>query len=90
MRWLNLKPTCTLATNILATGPPPSSLLYKSWSLTTPCVIMSEPFSPVYETVQDKDNELMINVNVSYATVAELEDGLGQTIVKSIIILRTY
>ncbi len=25
----------------------------------------------------DKDDKLMINVNVSYATVAEREDGLG-------------
>ncbi len=33
----------------------------------------------MYESVDDKDEKLMINVNVSYANVAKREDGLGQT-----------
>ncbi len=32
----------------------------------------------MYESVDDKDDKLMINVNVNYATIAEREDGLGQ------------
>ena len=67
-----LKPTPSLLVH-----PPP---LYKSTSMTTPCMCdMSEPHPPVYESVVDKDKKLMINVNVTYATVAEHEDGLGQT-----------
>ncbi len=57
--------------NTLATGPPPSSLEYDY-----PLCEMSKPLPPVYDIVDEK---LMINVNVSYATVAEREDGLGQT-----------
>ncbi len=34
---------------------------------------------PVYESVEEREKKLMINVNVSYATVAERDDGLGQT-----------
>ncbi len=63
-------------TNILATGPPPSSLQEQEYD---PLYNVSEPLPPVYESVDDKDDKLMINVNVSYATVAEREDGLGQT-----------
>ncbi len=37
---------------------------------------MSEPLPPVYES---EDEILTINVNVSYATVAEREDEQGQT-----------
>ncbi len=58
--------------NTLTTGPPPSSLQVYDYPLCD----MSEPLPPVYESVDEK---LMINVNVSYATVAEREDGLGQT-----------
>ena len=36
-----------------------------------------EPLPPVYESVDEKDERLTINVNVSYATVAEREDGLS-------------
>ncbi len=61
-------------TNTLPTGPPPSSLqeLEYDYSLCN----VSESLPPVYESVDEK---LMINVNVSYATVAEREDELGQT-----------
>ncbi len=63
--------------NILPTGLPPSSLqeLEYEYSLCN----VSEPLPPVYESVGEKDDKLMINVNVSYATVAEREDELGQT-----------
>ncbi len=64
-------------TNTLTTGPPPSSLQEQEYDY--PLCNVSEPLSPVYESVEDKDDKLMINVNVSYATVAEREDGLGQT-----------
>ncbi len=64
-------------TNTLATGPPPSSLQEQEYDY--PLCNVSEPHPPVYESVEDKDEKLMINVNVSYATVAEREDGLGQT-----------
>ncbi len=62
-------------TSTFPTGPPPSSLQVYNYPL---CDI-SEPLPPVYESVDKKDERLMINVNVSYATVAEREDGLGQT-----------
>ena len=57
-------------TNTLATGPPPSSLQEQEYDY--PLCNVSEPLPPVYESVEDK------NVNVSYANVAEREDGLGQ------------
>ncbi len=63
-------------TNTLATGPPSSSLQEHEYDY--PLCDVSEPLPPVYESVDDKDDKLMINVNVSYATVAEREDGLGQ------------
>ncbi len=56
-------------------GPPPSSLQVYDYPLCD----MSEPLPLVYESVDEKDERLMINVNVSYATVAEREDGLVQT-----------
>ncbi len=60
-------------TNTLPTGPPPSlQELEYDCSL---CNVL-EPLPPVYESVDEK---LVINVNVSYATVAEREEGLGQT-----------
>ncbi len=61
-------------TNTLATGPPPSSLQEQEFDY--PLCNVSEPLPPVYDSVDEK---LMTNVNVSYATVAEREDGLGQT-----------
>ncbi len=67
-------------TNTLTTGPPPSSLQEQEYDY--PLCNVSEPLPPVYESVEDdklKDDKLMINVNVSYATVAEREVGLGQT-----------
>ena len=63
-------------TNTLATGPPPSSLQEQEYDY--PLCNVSEPLPPVYESVDDKDDKLMINVNVNYATIAEREDGLGQ------------
>ncbi len=54
-------------TNTLATGPPPSSLQQQEYDYPL-C-----PLPPVYESVEarERDEKLMINVNVSYATVAE-------------------
>ncbi len=60
-------------TNTLPTGLPPSSLQELEYGYP----LCSLP--PVYESVESRDEKLMINVNVSYATVAEREDGLGQT-----------
>ena len=40
---------------------------------------MSELLPLVYESVDENDKRLIINVNVSYSTVAEREDELGQT-----------
>ena len=60
-------------TNTLTTAPPPSSLQVYDYPLCD----MSEPLPPVYESVDEKDERLTINVNVSYATVAEREDGLS-------------
>ncbi len=37
------------------------------------------PNVPVFESVEARDKKLMINVNASYATVAEREDELGKT-----------
>ena len=53
----------------------------KSWNMTIsyPLWNVSEPLPPVYGSVDENDEKLMINVNVSYATVAEREDKLGQT-----------
>ena len=59
-------------TNTLTT---PSSLQVYDYPLCD----MSEPLPPVYESVDKKDERLRINVNISYATVAEREDGLVQT-----------
>ncbi len=61
-------------TNTLATGPPPSSLQEQEFDY--PQCNVSEPLPPIYSSVDEK---LMTNVNVSYATVAEREDGLGLT-----------
>ena len=63
-------------TSTLATGPPPSSSLQV---YDYPLCDMSEPLPPVYESADENDEILTINVNVSYANVAEREDGLGQT-----------
>ncbi len=63
-------------TNTLATGPPSSSLQEQEYDY--PLCNVSEPLPPVYESVEARNEKLMINVNVSYATVAEREDGLGQ------------
>ncbi|XP_064394660.1 sushi, von Willebrand factor type A, EGF and pentraxin domain-containing protein 1-like isoform X2 [Halichondria panicea] len=60
--------------NTLATAPPPSSL--QEHEFDYPLCDMSEPLPPVYKSVDEK---LMLNVNVSYVTVAEREDGLEQT-----------
>ena len=64
-------------TNTLPTGPPPSSLQELEYDY--PLYNVSKPLPPVYGSVDEKDEKLMINVNVSYATVAEREDKLGQT-----------
>ncbi len=61
-------------TNTLATAPPTSSLQEHEYDY--PLCDMSEPLPPVYKSVDEK---LMLNVNVSYVTVAEREDGLEQT-----------
>ncbi len=60
--------------NTLATAPPTSSL--QEHEFDYPLCDMSEPLPPAYESVDEK---LMLNVNVSYVTVAEREDGLEQT-----------
>ena len=64
-------------TTTLPTGPPPSSLQELEYDY--PLWNVSEPLPPVYESVDENDKRLMINVNVSYGTVAEREDELGQT-----------
>ena len=65
--------TAQSQTNTLPTGLPPSSLQEQEYGYP----LCSLP--PVYESVEARDKKLMINVNVSYATVAERDDGLGQT-----------
>ncbi len=62
-------------TNTLATGLPPSSLQEQEYDYPL-CAL-----PPVYGSVEARDEKLMINVNVSYATVAEREDEheLGKT-----------
>ena len=60
-------------TNTLPTGLPLSSLQEQQYGYPL-C-----SFPPVYESVESRDEKLMISVNVSYAIVAEREDGLGQT-----------
>ena len=60
---------------VAQTNTLPSSLQVYDYPLCD----MSEPLPPVYESVDEKDERLTINVNVSYATIAEREDGLGQT-----------
>ncbi len=60
--------------NTLTTGPPPSSESLQEYDY--PLCNVSEPLPPVYESVDEK---LMINANVSYATIAECEDELGHT-----------
>ncbi len=61
-------------TNTLLTGPPPSSLQELEYDY--PLCNVSEPLPLVYRSVDENDKRL---VNVSYAIVAEREDGLGQT-----------
>ncbi len=58
-------------TNTLTTGPPPSSLQEQEFD--NPVYDMSEPLPPVYESVEARDESGI------YTTVAEREDGLGQT-----------
>ncbi len=62
--------------NTLATAPPPSSLQEHEHKYDYPLCDMSEPLPPVYKSADEK---LMLNVSVSYVTVAEREDGLEQT-----------
>ncbi len=61
-------------TNTLTTGPPPFSL--QEHEFDNPLYDMSEPLPPVYESVEARDERLMSGI---YTTVAEREDGLGQT-----------
>ncbi len=60
--------------NTLPTAPSPSSL--QEHEFDNPLYDMSEPLPPVYESVEGRDERLMSG---NYATVAEREDGLGQT-----------
>ncbi len=64
-------------TSTLPTGPPPSSLQEIEYDY--PLCNVSEPLPQVYESVDENDKTLIINVNVSYATITEREDELGQT-----------
>ncbi len=57
--------TSTLTT----TGLLPSSLQEHEYDY--PLHDISEPLPSVYESVDDNDEELTVNVNVSYATVPE-------------------
>ena len=50
---------------------------HKSWNMTTCNVLELLPL--VYRSVDENDKRLMINVNVSYSTVDDHEDELGQT-----------
>ena len=61
--------------NTLTTAPPPSSESLQEYDY--PLCNVSEPLPPSVD--ESVDEKLMISVNVSYATIAEREDGLGHT-----------
>ena len=59
----------TQTNTLTTTGLLPSSLQEHEYDY--PLHDISEPLPSVYESVDDNDEELTVNVNVSYATVHE-------------------
>ena len=63
-------------TSILATGPPPS---LQELEYDYPLWNVSEPLPPVYESVDENDKRLMINVNAMQSLQSVKINCMGQT-----------